>query len=408
MSWGLFGTESAERINWSRMRKERKERALSKIKEAGFGAFLAFYEENIRYITGVRGAPWTRDKPGLRYAVLTNDGATILYEQGDIWKHTARNAPWLDKVKYSYAIWIKGASGPATLAQAEKFAEELKSELKAHGVADLPLGVDFIDFNMLRAFEKVGLKVVDGTAVIHEARAVKTQDEVEAERMVAAIADAIHYEATKVLRPGITENRVVAHLMNFAYSIPNVDHVETIIVSSGPHSWPNYRNFTDRMIEYGDLVVIDVVITWNGYHSCHYRTYSVGRQPTQEQKDVYQMALDWEMEAIKAVRPGATTKDIAEKFPSAKEIWGYREEEEAAANLWGHGLGLSHYDLPLVSRITSIKYPYPIKENMVFAVETQHGKEFQWGVRIERMLRVTSSGYEILDKFPVDEIIVVP
>ncbi|MEM0296317.1 MAG: Xaa-Pro peptidase family protein [Zestosphaera sp.] len=408
MSWGLFGTESAARINWDRLRRERKERALNAIKKAGLGAFLAFYEENIRYTTSVRGAPWTRDKPGLRYSLLLSDGASIVYEQGDNWKHTKRNSPWVDKVKYSYATWIKGASGPAAAAQAVRFANDIKKEMKEHGVADLPLGVDFIDFNILRAFEKVGVQVVDGLGVIHEARAVKTQDEIEAERMVAAIADAVHYEATKILRPGITENKVMAHLFNYAYSVPNVDYVETIIVSSGPHSWPNYRNFTDRMIEYGDLVLIDVVIAWNGYHSCHYRTYSVGRQPTQEQKDIYQMALDWEMSAINAVRPGITTREIAEKFPTAKEIWGYEEEEEAAANLWGHGLGLSHYDLPLVSRISSIEHPYPIKENMVFALETQHGKEFQWGVRIERMLRVTSTGIEMLDKFPYEEIIVVP
>lgn len=408
MSWGLFGTESASRINWDRLRRERKERALNSIKNAGLGAFLAFYEENIRYTTSVRGAPWTRDKPGLRYALLISDGTSIVYEQGDNWKHTKRNSPWVDKVKYSYATWIKGASGPATATQALRFATDIKKELKEHGVADLPLGADFIDFNMLKAFEKVGIQVVDGLGAIHEARAVKTQDEIEAEKMVATIADAVHYEATKILKPGITENKVMAHLFNYAYSVPNVDYVETIIVSSGPHSWPNYRNFTDRMIEYGDLVLIDVVIAWNGYHSCHYRTYSVGRQPTQEQKDVYQMALDWEMSAINAVRPGITTREIAEKFPPAKEIWGYDEEEEAAANLWGHGLGLSHYDLPLVSRISSIEHPYPIRENMVFALETQHGKEFQWGVRIERMLRVTSTGVEMLDKFPYEEIIVVP
>jgi Xaa-Pro dipeptidase len=408
MSWGIFGTEAAERINWGRLRQERKERALKHIKNAGLGAFAALYEENIRYISGTRAAPWVRNKPGLRYALLLNDGTVIVYEQGDNWKHTKRLCPWIDKVKYSYAIWIKGASGAASLEQAVKFLNDIKMEMKEHGVGDLPLGIDFIDFNILKAAQKVGIELVDGLGVIHEARAVKTQDEIEAEKVAAAIADAIHYEATKILRPGITENKVMAHLYEYAYSIPNVDHIETIIVSSGPHSWPNYRNFTDRIIEYGDLVLIDVVIAWNGYHTCHYRTYCIGKQPTQEQKDYYRAALDWLNSAIKAVRPGATTKDIAEKFPEASKVWGYREEEEAAANLWGHGLGLSHYDLPLVSRITSIKYPYPIKENMVFALETQHGKEFQWGVRIERMLRVTETGYETLDKFPADEIIVVP
>jgi Xaa-Pro aminopeptidase len=119
------------------------------------------------------------------------------------------------------------------------------------------------------------------------------------------------------------------------------------------------------------------------------------------------MALDWENAAISKIRPGITTKEIAEVWPEATKLWGYREEEEAAANLWGHGIGLALYDLPLISRINSIKYPYPVKEDMTFAIETQHGKNFQWGVRIERMVVVTSTGHEILDKIPVDEIIVV-
>jgi len=408
MSWGLFGTEAAERINWTRLREERKKRAVQAVKDAKVGAFLAMYEENIRYITGTRGMPWTRDKPGLRYALLYADGDVTLYEQGDIRYHTMRNAPWLKDVWYSYGIWIKGASGPAAYAQAEKFARDIKDRMKAHGVADLPLATDFIDFPMLKAFQKVGIEVVDGLGIIHRARAIKTSDEIEALKVAASIADSIHYEAARILRPGLTENRVMAHLMQYAYSIPNVDHVETIIVSCGPHSWPNYRNFTDRMIEYGDLCVIDVVIAWNGYHTCHYRTYSVGRNPTPEQKDYYKLAYDWLYDAIKTVRPGVTTRDIAMRWPSAAEVWGYKEEEEAAANLWGHGLGLSHYDLPLVSRISSLDYPMEIEKNMFFAMETQHGKKFQWGVRIEEELAVTDGGVEVVTKFPAEEIIVTP
>jgi len=79
MSWGNFGTEASERINWSRIREDRKRRAVEKMKEAGLGAFLAFYEENIRFISSTRGAPWTRDKPGLRYALLPLNGKVIMY-----------------------------------------------------------------------------------------------------------------------------------------------------------------------------------------------------------------------------------------------------------------------------------------------------------------------------------------
>lgn len=406
MSFGIVGTDSEERINWDRVRKYRQERALRNFKQSGFGAFLAMYEENIRYTTGTRGPPWTRDKPGLRYGVTTNDGDVLLYEQGDNRYHAIRNNPWIkkDNIRYSYGTWIKGASGAGTKHQALKFANDIKQEMKAHGVADLPLATDFVDFNMLSAFSEAGVKLVDGTSAIHEARAVKNRDEIEAEKTAAVIADAIHYEATKILRPGISENEVMAHLIDYAYSHRGIDFVETIIVSSGPNTWPNNRTFTDRIIGYGDLVFIDVVIAWNGYHTCYYRTYSIGKQPSSEQKDYYKAALDWLYAAIDCVKPGITTKDIAEKFPTAKEIWGYKEEEEAAANLWGHGQGLSHYDLPLVSRINSIEYPYPIKEGMVFALETQHGKMFDFGVRIEEMLVVTESGHEVITKFPVEEI----
>jgi Xaa-Pro aminopeptidase len=133
----------------------------------------------------------------------------------------------------------------------------------------------------------------------------------------------------------------------------------------------------------------------------------VGREPNQEQKDYYATALKWLYDSIKAVKVGATTRDIAEQWPSAKEAWGYEEEDQAAANLWGHGLGLAQYDQPVISRIWSLDHPIDIKEGMVFALETQHGKPHQWGVRIEEMLIVHKDSVEIVSNFPVEQITVV-
>src|ERR1039458_10775929 len=70
------------------------------------------------------------------------------------------------------------------------------------------------------------------------------------------------------------------------------------------------------------------------------------------------------------------------------ETWGYEDEDQAAANLWGHGLGLAQYDPPVISRIWSLDHPVEILEGMTFALETQHGKKFRYGVRIEEMLIV--------------------
>jgi Xaa-Pro aminopeptidase len=124
-------------------------------------------------------------------------------------------------------------------------------------------------------------------------------------------------------------------------------------------------------------------------------------------KSYYATALEWLYDSIDAVKVGATTRDIADKWPSAKEAWGYAEEDQAAANLWGHGLGLAQYDPPVISRIWSLDHPVEIKAGMVFALETQHGKQYEFGVRIEEMLIVHEDKIEIISTFPVEEIMVV-
>ena len=118
-------------------------------------------------------------------------------------------------------------------------------------------------------------------------------------------------------------------------------------------------------------------------------------------------ALEWLYDSIEAVKVGTTTREIAEKWPSAKEVWGYEEEDQAAANLWGHGLGLAQYDPPVISRIWSLDHPIEIKEGMVFALETQHGKVHEFGVRIEEMLIVHENEIEIISNFPVEKITAV-
>ena len=408
-NFGITGVDWQQRINWDRLRNYRIERARQKMKEHGIGAMLLMYDENIRYVTSTLTPGWNRLKPGLRYAMLCGDGAPVLFEQGDIGTQIERHAPWIppENIRYSYA-WIKGAAGPASTQQVKKFMEAAKYEMKRHGVEGEKLGVDFIDINMLKVFEDEGINWVDGMTPMMQARAVKNEDEHECMRIVGAIGDAAHWETMKFLEPGITENQVTAHIMQFLYNIPGMEDVEDGIVSSGPNTWPNWRNFSDRIIQPGDIVFMDLAaLTWNGYKSCYYRTYCVSAEPTKEQQEYYARALEWLQASIDAVKVGTTTREIAEKWPSAKEIWGYEEEDQAAANLWGHGLGLAQYDPPVISRIWSLDHPIEIEEGMVFALETQHGKPLEWGCRIEEMVIVHKDETELITHFPIDRIMPV-
>ena len=408
-NFGIAGVDWQERINWDRLRTYRLESARARMKAHGLGAMLCMYDENVRYITSTITPGWCRLKPGLRYALLCGDAKPILFEQGDIGVQINRHCPWLpeENIRYSYA-WIKGAAGPAAQEQVKKFTNAIIEEMKRHNVAGEKLGVDFIDVNMIGAFEAANITWQDGMSAMMEARAIKNVDEQECLRIVGAIGDAAHWRTMKFLEPGVTENQVTAHIMQYLYTFPGMEDVEDVIVSSGPNTWPNWRNFSDRIIKPGDITFMDLAaLTWNGYKSCYYRTYCVGAQPTQEMKDYYAIALEWLYDSINAVKAGTSTREIAEKWPSAKDVWGYEEEDQAAANLWGHGLGLAQYDPPVISRIWSLDHPIEIKPGMVFALETQHGKPMEFGVRIEEMLIVHEHSTEIISNFPVKEITVV-
>ena len=405
-SFGGVGMDWQERINWQRMREYRLGRAREAMRRHELGAILCMYDENIRYITSTLTPGWNRLKPGLRYAILVEGLEPILFEQGDIGIHVEKHSPWLlkENIRHSFS-WIKGAAGPASEVQVDKFIKALLEALEEAGVRNMPLGVDFIDINMMRGFEKAGITWTDGMTPMMEARAVKNQDEQEAMRIVGAIGDAMHYEFSQFLKPGLTENQVTAFGMKYLYDIPGMEDVEDIIVSSGPNAWPNWRNFSDRIIRPGEIVIIDLAaLTWNGFKSCYYRTYCAGGKPTAEHNSYYATALGWLNDSIAEVRPGATTRDIASKWPSAMETWGYEDEDQAAANLWGHGLGLAQYDMPVISRIWSLDFPQEIQEGMVFALETQHGKVHEFGVRIEEMIIVQKDGPELITTFNVNEI----
>jgi Xaa-Pro aminopeptidase len=167
---------------------------------------------------------------------------------------------------------------------------------------------------------------------------------------------------------------------------------------------------TDRIIRPSDIVFADVYnTTYNGYHICYYRTFSVGKPP-QQLVDVYNQALEWLYNSISVIKAGVSTKDVAEQWPPCEKDWSdilVAYEDQTAGSNWAHGIGLSLYELPLIWRGCSLDYPMTLEKGMTFAIETQHGVPGIGGIRIEEMIHVTDDGVEILSQWPIDEIMVV-
>ena len=153
----------------------------------------------------------------------------------------------------------------------------------------------------------------------------------------------------------------------------------------------------------GDQAFFDVIQSFMGYRTCYYRTLNVGLS-TPGQVDAYKQAREWIDAAIDMIKPGIGTDEIAAVWPRAQDF-GFRDEMEAFALQFGHGLGVALHERPIISRLCSFDHPVEIREGMVFAVETYcPAADGYSAARIEEELVVTADGIRVITLFPAQEL----
>ena len=284
-----------------------------------------------------------------------------------------------------------------------KVAQDVYKWLKEYGVEKKPVGMDIADIPLVRALEKKGLEIVDGQEVMLEARIVKTKDEIELLKVSAAMVDAAYEEVVRAIRPGARENDLVAVANYHLYRLGS-DLVECVNSVAGERGKPHPHTFSDRIIRPGDMIFLDIMHSYMGYRTCYYRTFVCGK-PTKPQLKAYELAWKWLKDSIDAVKPGGTTADVARAWPGPGEF-GLKTEDEAFLLQFGHGVGMSIWEKPVISRLFSLDHPYPIKEGMVFALETYcPSGDGRGAARIEEEVVVTKDGCERIFRYPIEELI---
>lgn len=164
---------------------------------------------------------------------------------------------------------------------------------------------------LLNMFQKANpqVQVVSIAPVMDELRMVKSADEVAIMRRAADIADAGMRRATEVLRPGLTENEVGAEI-EYAMRKAGGHGVATpVFVNSGIRSRWLHGTVTDKRIEAGDLVVIDLVPRYLGYCANLCRTFVVGK-PTEDQRKIHAAYLKAQQTVRDNLKPGMKVKQL--------------------------------------------------------------------------------------------------
>jgi Xaa-Pro dipeptidase len=312
--------------------------------------------------------------------------------------------PWL-KPEHCIASYttMRGATAPEA-GLPGRAVTEIKGILAGTGVAGMPVGVDFAEISVLFELQRQGVDVRDGQQVMLDARQLKSADEIALLSTAAAMVDGVYQEITDALKPGVRENEIVALANKRLYEMGS-DDVESINAVSGERCNPHPHNFSDRMIRPGEQAFFDIMHSFNGYRTCYYRTFSVGRS-TQAQRDAYARASEWMQAALNAIKPGVSTDAVARLWPTAQDI-GLPDEKTAFGLQFGHGLGLALHERPIISRLSSLDAPMEICKGMVFAVETYcPATDGVSAARLEEEVVVVDDGVEIITRFPSAELFV--
>lgn len=394
--WGQIGVDYQERVNFERLRKERLERARKAMREHGYDALILLANENIRYVTGTFDLGW---KHLLRYCVLPLNSEPILFETvGPDFENTQNNAPWLaDRIRPAM-VW-KGAWS-AEDYMASRFAEGIKSALKEEGVENGKIGADLLDLASGKALAKAGVNPESASRLMEGARLIKTKDELELLKQTCFLVDCVYDKLRRSwVRPGVKEIELKGKIANFL--LKNNCSTYAGNVSSGTNGNPYFRGGgSDKMLGHGELVIFDIIPQFMGYWADYARTFPVGAAPTQAQRKLYKECYDLLYDAMSAVKPGATSKDVAERFVENEES----RYKTPSLIQGGHSVGLRDQEGFWITKAYSIEHPEKIEKNMYLAIETYAARKGEnYGVRLEENFVVTEGGIEVFSGFPFEE-----
>jgi len=396
----MMQVDYEQRIDFDRMREHRVSRIKKYMEEFEIECLVLFDTSNKRYSTSTAVASPEVDNMG-RYAIVPHNGYPHIFGFGSEVAAEKLYCPWIADYTFPAHGTMYGAL-PMEWKCYEGFLQDLDMVLENHGLKKetARIGVDLIESQTMLAMMQNGYTLADGMKVMQYARAIKNEDEIMCLKHGAAIVDAAFHKIASTIAPGVKENDLQAVASHEMHRL-GAQWVHNVQVTTGNRTHPHPHLSSDRLIQPGDMIFMDVVAMLNGYHTCVYRCFCCGK-PNQKQKDIHKQCLEYQLGGIEAVKPGVTSADVCSTWPTAKQM-GARSEHDVFGLQYGHGIGVGLWEFPIISRAYSLDHPVEIEPGMVFALETYAGVGYD-GVRLEDEVVVTETGIEVITKFPTDEL----
>jgi Xaa-Pro aminopeptidase len=344
----------------------RIERLRGELERLGARSFLVNNPVNVRYLTG-----------------FASSNAALLVGKDGV--RLATDGRYLEAARAVRGVEVVPAS------------RELVADLgrRLGDLLDGPVAfeADHVTVADHEALAADGTELVPANGLLKRLRAVKDEEELDAIRRAARIADEAYRRLAREPFLGRTEAELAWTMERFLHEEGADAPAFPTIVASGPNAALPHHHPGERRIGTGETVIVDAGARVDGYCSDCTRTFATGELP-EDLRRAYAVCRSAQERALAAVRPGASCEAL--DALAKGEI-----EESAVAPVLhglGHGVGLEVHELPVLRPSSTDT----LEPGNVVTVEPGVYVAARGGVRIEDLVVVTATGVEVVSAFAKD------
>lgn len=232
--------------------------------------------------------------------------------------------------------------------------------------------------------------------IIEKQRMIKEEEELEKIKNACSITDNCFEYLKGFIKIGMSEKEVASEIEKFFIKNGADDLAFPTIVASGRNSSMPHAIPTDKLIEAGDPITIDIGCKFKGYCSDMTRTIFAGFVP-QYVKPIYDLVLKNQLQVTEGIKEGANLKILSKMIESNFKLHGFEMMHSI-----GHGVGLEIHEYPFFGTRTD----FLLKENMIITNEPGIYIPNKFGVRIEDTLLVSKYSAECLTKSDKNYVII--
>ncbi|MCI1966203.1 MAG: Xaa-Pro peptidase family protein [Oscillospiraceae bacterium] len=234
------------------------------------------------------------------------------------------------------------------------------------------------------------MKIVLGSDCVDDVRACKDEEEKKLMRKASRINDETVEKAASFVKAGMTEKEVAAYINRTYREAGSNGPSFTTIVSFGANAADPHHEPDDTVLKKGDCVLIDMGCVWKRYCSDMTRTYFCGKADP-EYASIHDLVRSANEKAESMIKPGVKLSSIDAAARDLITAAGYGENFN---HRLGHFIGLTDHEKGDVGASSDLV----AKEGMIFSIEPGVYLPGRFGVRVEDLILVTSTGCEVLNQ----------